>query len=93
MEKNENRFRLAQVAAQIGTWEWDPSGNSTSLSSELHHMFGTEATDPDHAQTWNSRVVSEDMPKVEAAMQESVKTGSMEFEYRYQDPRSLSANK
>jgi PAS domain S-box-containing protein len=87
MEKNENRFRLAQVAAQIGTWEWDPSGNSTSLSSELHHMFGTEATDPDHAQTWNSRVVSEDMAKVQAAMQESVKTGSMEFEYRYQDPR------
>src|SRR5207244_4986434 len=26
MEKNENRFRLAQVAAQIGTWEWDPDG-------------------------------------------------------------------
>src|SRR6266576_2970159 len=24
MEKNETRFHLAQAAAQIGTWEWDP---------------------------------------------------------------------
>ena len=87
MEKNENRFRLAQVAAQIGTWEWDPDGKNTSLSSELHHMFGTEASDPDHVQTWKSRVLAEDMPKVQAAMQESLKTGSMEFEYRYQDPQ------
>ncbi len=87
MEKNENRFRLAQVAAQIGTWEWDSDGKNTSLSSELHHMFGTEASDPDHVQTWKSRVLAEDMPKVQAAMQESLKTGSMEFEYRYQDPQ------
>jgi PAS domain S-box-containing protein len=87
MEKNENRFRLAQVAAQIGTWEWDPDGKNTSLSSELHHMFGTEASDPDHVQTWKSRVLAEDMPKVQAAMQEGLKTGSMEFEYRYQDPQ------
>jgi len=87
MEKNENRFRLAQVAAQIGTWEWDPDGKNTSLSSELHHMFGTEASDPDHVQTWKSRVLAEDMAKVQAAMQESLKTGSMEFEYRYQDPQ------
>jgi len=87
MEKNENRFRLAQVAAQIGTWEWDPDGKNTSLSSELHHMFGTEASDPDYVQTWKSRVLAEDMPKVQAAMQESLKTGSMEFEYRYQDPQ------
>ncbi|OLD15241.1 MAG: hypothetical protein AUI85_11920 [Acidobacteriales bacterium 13_1_40CM_3_55_5] len=87
MEKNENRFRLAQVAAQIGTWEWDPDGKNTSLSSELHHMFGTEASDPDHVQTWKSRVLAEDMAKVQAAIQESLKTGSMEFEYRYQDPQ------
>jgi PAS domain S-box-containing protein len=87
MEKNETRLHLAQTAAQIGTWEWDPAGKNNSLSSELHHMFGTEAGDPEHAQKWTSRVMPEDMPKVQAAMQESLKTGSMEFEYRYQDPQ------
>lgn len=86
MEKNETRLHLAQAAAQIGTWEWDPVGKNNSLSSELHHMFGTEASDPDHAQKWRSRVVPEDMPKIQAAMEESHTTGSMEFEYRYQDP-------
>jgi PAS domain S-box-containing protein len=86
MEKNETRFRLAQTAAQIGTWEWDPSGKNNSLSSELHYMFGTEASDPKHAEKWMSRVFPEDMPKVQAAMQESLKTGSMEIEYRYRDP-------
>ena len=86
MEKNETRLHLAQAAAQIGTWEWDPVGKKNSLSSELHHMFGTEASDPEHAEQWKSRVVPEDLPRVQAAMQESLKTGSMEFEYRYQNP-------
>ena len=87
MEKNETRLRLAQTAAQIGTWEWDPAGKNNSLSSELHHMFGTEASDPERVQKWMSRVFPEDMPKVQAAMQESLKTGFQEFEYRYQDPQ------
>jgi PAS domain S-box-containing protein len=87
MEQNETRFHLAQAAAQIGTWEWDPVEKNNSLSSELHHMFGTEASDPEHAQKWTSRVVPEDLPKVQAAMQESLNTGSMEFEYRYQHPQ------
>ena len=87
MEKNETRLRLAQTAAQIGTWEWDPAGKNNSLSSELHHMFGTEASDPERVQKWMSRVFPEDMPKVQAAMQESLKTGSQEFEYRYQHPQ------
>jgi PAS domain S-box-containing protein len=87
IEKNETRLRLAQTAAQIGTWEWDPVGKKNSLSSELHHMFGTEASDPERVQKWMSRVFPEDMPKVQAAMQESLKTGFQEFEYRYQDPQ------
>jgi PAS domain S-box-containing protein len=86
MEKNETRLHLAQAAAQIGTWEWDPVGKNNTLSRELHHMFGTEPSDPEHAQKWTSRVVPEDMPRVQAAMEESLKTGSMEFEYRYQHP-------
>ena len=44
-EENVERLRLAQRAAQIGTWEWDPTHNSRALSPELRRMFGTDDSD------------------------------------------------
>ncbi|HVT98549.1 MAG TPA: ATP-binding protein, partial [Acidobacteriaceae bacterium] len=43
VKENAERLLLAQTAAQIGTWEWDPERDSPHLSSELHHLFGTAA--------------------------------------------------
>ena len=38
---SEERLRLAQTAAQIGTWEWDAARDTRALSPELHRIFGT----------------------------------------------------
>ena len=87
LEASEERFRLAQMAAQIGTWEWDPTKNIQALSPELHDTFGTDANDPDHAVVWSSRVYPEDRAMVYRKMEEGYRDGKLEFEYRYEHPQ------
>ena len=86
--ESEERLRLAQNAAQIGTWEWDVVNATSRLSPELHHMFATNANDSDHAQVWAERVHPEDWERIQQLMQEGYRRGEMEFEYRYRNPES-----
>lgn len=84
--ESTEHLEMAQVAAQFGTWEWDSSENTQSLSGELHRIFGTDASDPRRVETWASRIHPQDWPRVQRLMEESQRTGVMEFEYRYLHP-------
>lgn len=84
--ESEERLRLAQSAAQIGTWEWDAANGKNSLSPELHYLFATSAEDPDRVQVWAQRVHPEDWERVRQMMEDGYRRGEMEFEYRYQNP-------
>jgi len=86
LEASEERFRLAQSAAQIGTWEWDAQGDTRSLSPELHRIFGTDADDPDNPEVWAARVHPEDRELLRRQMEEAQQTGHIEVEYRYNHP-------
>ena len=88
LEQSEERFRLAQEAAEIGTWEWDPVENTRTLSPEMHRMYGTRpnATDDEVYRAWSSRVFSADSPRVQFAMAECQRTGVLNLEYRYEHP-------
>jgi PAS domain S-box-containing protein len=86
LEENAQRLRLAQTAAQIGTWEWDPVEDTRTLSPELYRMFGTSPSDPDSTKKWMERVFAEDMPAVSRQMLQGHRRGTMDFEYRYQHP-------
>ncbi len=86
IEESKERLRLAQIAGQIGTWEWDPVQDSRSLSPELHQMFGTVASDPEHANKWAARVHPHDFELVQKLMLEGHQSGSLECEYRYRHP-------
>ena len=87
LHTSENRLRLAQAAAHLGSWEWNPDSGDSSLSPELHEMFGTDPSQPDHQQVWRTRVHPDDLPRIERAMAESMRTGNMEIEYRYYHPQ------
>lgn len=86
LEDTAKRFRLAQSAAQIGTWEWDPVEDTRALSPEIYRMFGTNRSDPESAKAWMERVFPDDWPAVERLMTEGHRAGKMEFEYRYLHP-------
>src|SRR5246127_5336194 len=49
IQQDAERLLLAQTAAQIGTWEWDPVHDVNRLSPELHRLFGTDAEDENRA--------------------------------------------
>jgi len=89
LEASEERLRLAQEAAHIGAWEWNPVQNRRILSAQLHLMFGTHAsmTEEQIHSFWASRVYPPDWPKVRDAMFETERTGLQEFEYRYVHPQ------
>ncbi len=87
LAENAERLRLAQTAAQIGTWEWDPVRDFRSLSPELHRLFDMEADDSKHANKWAERVYPADWNKVVGCMEEGHRSGEMDFEYRYLHPQ------
>jgi PAS domain S-box-containing protein len=88
IEQSEERLRLAQEAAQLGTWEWDPVEDSRKLSAEMHRMYGTDpaGSDEEIYNTWSSRIFAGDRPKVQLAMAECQRTGALDLEYRYDHP-------
>jgi len=88
VEMSEERLRLAQEAAQIGTWEWDPIEDKRTLSAQMHRMYGTdpEASDQEIYRFWSSHVFPQDWPHVSLAMAECQRTGEMDLEYRYDHP-------
>lgn len=86
LEENAERLRLAQTAAQIGTWEWDPVEDTRTLSPELYRMFGTSHSDPDSTHKWQERVFPADWSRVRRSMATGHRRGAMEFEYRYAHP-------
>ncbi len=89
-EASEERLRLAQEAAHIGTWEWNPVQNTRTLSAQLHRMFGTSPsmTEEQIQKLWASRVFPADLPGVQFGMKEAERTGIQDSEYRYQHPEN-----
>lgn len=86
IEESAERLRLAQTAAQIGIWEWDPVCGVQNLSIDLHHIFGTSPEDPDRVDKWLSQIHPADRSRVQLLMYEGHRLGRMEFEYRYVHP-------
>ena len=88
LEQSEQRFRLAQEAAEIGTWEWDPVENTRALSAEMHSMYGTtpSMSDAETHAFWSAHVSKGDWPQVSFAMAECQRTGTIDLDYRYEHP-------
>ena len=85
-EHGQEHFRLAQAAAQIGAWEWDPVSKESTLSPELHSILGTDPSKSGWVAEWNANVHPEDLARMPALFAEADRTGSIEFEYRYLHP-------
>ena len=93
LHESASRFRrlsetlsLAQAAAQVGTWEWDATLDTRTLSPELLRIFGVKAEEERHFEVWASHVHPEDWAYVQEQVAEGHKSGSMDFEYRYDHP-------
>jgi PAS domain S-box-containing protein len=86
VELREEHFRLAQAAAQMGTWEWDPVSGASTLSPELSAMLGIDPSEPHHAEAWHDHVHPEDRARMPEQFAEANRSGIIDFEYRYNHP-------
>ncbi len=84
LKSSEERLRLAQAAAQAGSWDWDLVTNTQVWSDEFYSILGLENTVPPTYENWLFRIHPEDRDRVDDAVQKAIasNTGSFQIEYR-----------
>ncbi len=82
---SEERLRLAQGVAQIGTWEWDPETRIVWFSDESRAMLGLRAeTEAALQEEWKSNIHPKQLSQVYEMLEECATCRACEIEYRYQ---------
>lgn len=87
VEESERRYRLAQRAAQIGSWEWDIIQGRLTWSDEMYVIFDKDPNSfvPTNQAVIDS-VIDEDKPRALAAVQATMTNGvPFQIEYRILD--------
>lgn len=71
------RLRLAQEAAKIGAFEWDPRTDNIVATGELRALYGLSPDEPlDTMADWARRVVPEDLEPARRDMERAITQGS-----------------
>ncbi len=84
---NEERLRLAQGVAQIGTWDWDPETRLAYFSDEARQLYGLlEPDGPALQEEWRRNVHPKDIADVTAMLEECATVRICEIEFRYLHP-------
>jgi PAS domain S-box-containing protein len=86
--QNEENLAMAMDAAQMGTWEWNITDNTSKWSDETKKMFGRSPSDPEGTpEDFFASVHPEDRLLIEQAVSRSVTEGSpYEAEFRILHP-------
>src|SRR6185295_18175859 len=86
--QNEENLAMAMDAAQMGTWEWNITDNTSKWSDETKKMFGRSPSDPEGTpEDFFASVHPEDRLLIEQAVNRSVTEGSpYEAEFRILHP-------
>ncbi len=74
---NEKRFRLSQMAASAGTWEWDLRTNENYWSDELWRLYGLEpySCEPSY-ERWIKTIHPDDRKHSEDAVRKAAREGT-----------------
>src|ERR1700730_15558669 len=84
---SEQRLRLAQAVAQIGSWELKPDAESIHFSPESYELFGLAGDAPVNLyQQWLSLIDPRDRHAVRDLIEQCNVSGTAEAEYRYRHP-------
>lgn len=76
LRRSEERLRLAQDAANAGTWEWDLRTNENFWSEEVWRLYGLEPYSREASyDTWLRTIHPDDRGKTEEAVQRAALDG------------------
>jgi PAS domain S-box-containing protein len=84
LSRSEQRLRLAQHAARIGTFEWSATTNLGAWSPELEAMYGLPPLGANHTvKDWETLIHPEDRANAVALLERAMETGEpVEGEWR-----------
>jgi PAS domain S-box-containing protein len=83
LRESRELLTLAQQAAKIGSAAWDIRTGKIVWTAESEELFGLEpGASIGDLQSWKKRLHPEDLPRVEAALTDALKSGRYETEYR-----------
>lgn len=88
VRKSEERLRLALLAANMGTWDWEINERRVTWSENVYPLFGVNAQDFSGTyEGFLNLVYPEDRPRVEQAINTAVDTCSAyAIEHRIRRP-------
>ncbi len=86
--QNEEHLAMAMNAAQMGTWEWNITDNTSRWSDETKRMFGRAPADPEGTtEEFFASVHPEDRSRIRLAIDRAINDGSLyETEFRVLQP-------
>ena len=86
LSESEAQLRLAQTAANIGSWEWNPVDGAYNWSGESFDIFGIDPAEESRFERWLSGVDPEDVVRVKAGIEQCSEQAVLELEFRYHHP-------
>ena len=87
LRESEARLSLAQQAARIGSFEYNPRDNTGQWSRELEMLYGLQPGGFGGSyEEWAAHVYPDDLPETEQRLRKSMATGSFEAEWRIVRP-------
>ncbi len=79
---SEEQLRLAQSAAHVGIWDWEPGSNRLSWTTEMLSLYGVREPVQSYDE-WRKLVHVEDLPRVEAERADALREQQVfNIEYR-----------
>jgi signal transduction histidine kinase len=88
LQQSEQRLRISQLAAKIGTWEWDIAANTAIWSPEYYTLYGIDPNTPATYDRWLADVLPVDRESADRAMRTALaqQQTHLEFEFRIVHP-------
>ncbi len=85
LRESEQRLRMAQLAANIASWDWDLTTGRLFWPQELYQVAGLDPSLPPSRETWMEHIVPEDRGGAEQQLEEALNTEQthIRLEYRF----------
>jgi len=85
LRESEQRLRMAQLAANIASWDWDLTAGRVFWPQELYQVAGLDPSLPPSRETWVEHIVPEDRQGAQKQLEEALNTEQthIRLEYRF----------
>jgi PAS domain S-box-containing protein len=84
LQESEQRLRISQLAAKIGTWDWDVAAGSVIWSPEYYTLYGLDPAIPSTYENWLATVLEADRSTADLAVRTALQQQQtyLDFEFR-----------